>query len=126
MERLARLFSGSFLMHGFVPASAPKRAFGRLRHLRSLISCKAPQTMPVPDLFDGLPSLPPRLPSRQPAFARVSLNTGVHSQAQQRAPVRVYRGDSRVILVGNIEAVSRMIDRCIDEEREGTRSSLFA
>jgi hypothetical protein len=126
MERLVRLFSASFLMHSFVPASMPKRAFGRLRHLRSLISCKVPQTMPVPDLFDGLPRLPPRLPSHQPAFARVSLNSGVHAQAQKRAPVRVYRGDSRVILVGNIEAVSRMIDRCIDEERNGAENGLFA
>ncbi len=126
MERFVRFFSASFLMHSFVPVSMPKRAFGRLRHLRSLVSCRVSQNIPVPDLFDGLPPLPPRLPSRQPAFARVSLNTGVHAQAKQRAPVRVYRGDSRVILVGNIDAVSRMIDRCIDEEREGSRAGLFA
>lgn len=122
MERLIRLFSASFLMTSFVPSPVPVRAFGRLRHLRSLISCKVPKTTPVPDLLDELPVLP----SRQPAFARVSLNTGVHAQSQQRAPVRVYRGDSRVILVGNIDAVSRMIDQCIVEERAGAESRLFA
>ncbi len=125
MERFVRLFSGASLTPSFVPAPLPVRAFGRLRHLRSLISCKVPKTTPVPDLIAGLPSLPV-LPSRQPAFALVSLNTCVHAQSEQRAPVRVYRGDTRVILVGNIDAVSRMIDRCIDEERAGVQSGLFA
>jgi hypothetical protein len=31
--------------------------------------------------------------------------------------VRVYHGPSRVILVGTIDAVCQMIDRCIDDER---------
>jgi hypothetical protein len=68
----------------------------------------------------------PALPSRQPAFARVSLNSGVHAEAEQRAPVRVYRGETRVILVGKIGEVSRMLDRYIDEERAGVRGSMLA
>ncbi|CAH2810980.1 MAG: hypothetical protein CBARDMAM_6261 [uncultured Caballeronia sp.] len=92
-----------------------------MRHLRSLISCKTQKPADTPDLFDELPVLP----SRQPAFARVSLSA-VHTQAEQRASVRVYRGESRVIMIGNIAAVSRMIDRCIDEERAGAESGLLA
>ncbi len=68
----------------------------------------------------------PALPSRQPAFARVSLNGAVHADATDRAPVRVYRGESRVILVGKIDEVARMIDRCIDEERAGLRGGILA
>lgn len=128
MERFARLFSASFLSASFAPAArAPLsfrqfREFGRLRHLRSLISCKTQKPADTPDLFDELPVLP----SRQPAFARVSLSASVHTQAAQRAPVRVYRGESRVIMVGNIAAVSRMIDRCIDEERAGAEGGFLA
>jgi hypothetical protein len=128
MERFARLFSASFLSASFAPtARAPLsfrqfREFGRLLHLRSLISCKTQKPADAPDLFNELPVLP----SRQPAFARVSLSASVHTQAEQRAPVRVYRGESRVIMVGNIEAVSRMIDRCIDEERAGVEGGLLA
>jgi hypothetical protein len=40
--------------------------------------------------------------------------------------VRVYRGESRVILVGKIDEVSRMIDRCIDEERAGLNGGVLA
>ena len=108
MERFARLL--------------PFRQFGRLRNLRSLISCKAPQPDATPGLFDELPALP----SRQPAFARVSLNASLHQRSRRRAPVRVYRGQSRVIMVGSIDEVSRMIDRCIDEERAGIAGGLFA
>jgi hypothetical protein len=128
MERFARLFSASFLTASFAPAARSPlsfrhfREFGRLRHLRTLISCKTQKPADSNDLFDELPVLP----SRQPAFARVSLNASVHTQAEQRAPVRVYRGESRVIMVGNINAVSRMIDRCIDEERTGTEGGLLA
>jgi hypothetical protein len=128
MERFARMLSGSFLSASFAPAARSPlsfrqfREFGRFRHLRSLISCKTQKPSDTPDLFEE----PPVLPSRQPAFARVSLNASVHTQAEQRAPVRVYRGESRVIMVGNINAVSRMIDRCIDEERAGVEGGLLA
>jgi len=48
--------------------------------------------------------------SAQPAFARVSLNSALHHGAPaHRAPVRIYHGPSRFILVGNIDAVCRML-----------------
>ena len=108
MERFARLL--------------PFRQFGRLRHLRALIACGMPRTEAAPDLFDDIPALP----SRQPAFARVSLSSTVHPEPAQRAPVRVYRGQSRVILVGKIDEVSRMIDRCIAEESAGLAGGILA
>ena len=108
MERFARLL--------------PFRQFGRLRHLRALIACGTPRAEASPELFDEMPALP----SRQPAFARVSLNNAVYAEPAQRAPVRVYRGQSRVILVGKIDEVSRMIDRCIAEEREGLTGGILA
>jgi len=123
MERLARLL--------------PFRQFGRLRHLRGIASCaaRAAQALPVSgSLFDRLPATPPAghhvaapapsmqsglpgLPSSQPAFARVSLNSTLNSEPARRAPVRVYHGPSRFIMVGSIDAVCRMIDRCIAEQQ---------
>ncbi|MDR5854426.1 hypothetical protein P9239_11880 [Caballeronia sp. LZ062] len=111
MERFARLL--------------PFRQFGRLRHLRALISCGGAtpaRAEAAPDLFDSMPALP----SRQPAFARVSLTQTVHAEPQRPAPVRVYRSESRLILVGKIGEVSRMIDRCIDEERAGLSGGTLA
>lgn len=117
MERLARLL--------------PFRQFGRLRHLRTLVPCipvasaasaieaaaaAAPRTAP---LFGNEAESLPALPSAQPAFARVSLNAGVHSEPARRAPVRVYHGPSRLIMVGTFEAVCRMIDHCIAEQGAG-------
>ncbi|ALK30482.1 hypothetical protein [Burkholderia plantarii] len=110
MERLARLL--------------PFRQFGRLRHLRGRTPC-APL---VADSAESagfaesgtlpLAAEPAALPSALPAFARVSLNAGLHhAEPARRAPVRVYHGQSRVIMVGTIDAVCRMIDRCIAEER---------
>ncbi len=55
-----------------------------------------------------------------------ALNSAIHAEAEQRAPVRVYRGETRVILVGKIDEVSRMINRCIDAERAGIRGSVLA
>jgi hypothetical protein len=56
----------------------------------------------------------------------VSLSSTVHAEPEQRAPVRVYRGQSRVILVGKIDEVSRMIDRCIAEEDAGLAGGILA
>ncbi|WP_250472245.1 hypothetical protein [Caballeronia sp. GAFFF1] len=111
MERFARLL--------------PFRQFGRLRHLRALIPCggAAPlRAETAPDLFDSMPALP----SRQPAFARVSLTQTVHAEPPRSTPVRVYRSESRLIMVGKISEVSRMIDRCIDEERAGLTGGTVA
>ncbi|CCD41509.1 FIG00453151: hypothetical protein [Candidatus Paraburkholderia kirkii UZHbot1] len=96
MERFARLL--------------PFRQFGRLRHLRTLIACGMRWPEATADLFNDMPALP----SRQPAFARVSLSSTVHAEPAQRAPVRVYRGQSRVI------------DRCIAEESAGAAGGILA
>lgn len=130
MERLARLL--------------PFRQFGRLRHLRGLASCAAKNSRmsgaaQSGSLFDslsdtepgsevglapGLVELPP-LPSAQPAFARVSLNSGLnHTEPGRRAPVRVYHGPSRLIMVGTVDAVCRMIDRCIAEQHADLPAAL--
>jgi hypothetical protein len=106
MERLARLL--------------PFRQFGRLRHLRKLVPCSISSIeAPVgstPSLFDSLESVS-SLPSSLPAFARVSLNSSLNmTEPARRAPVRVYHGPSRLIMVGTVDAVCRMIDHCIAEE----------
>ncbi|WP_414445039.1 hypothetical protein [Burkholderia sp. 22PA0106] len=104
MERLARLL--------------PFRQFGRLRHLRGRTPC-APLAADVgAPASSGAAELASLLPSALPAFARVSLNAGLHhAEPARRAPVRVYHGSSRLIMVGSIDAVCRMIDDCIAEER---------
>ncbi|NPT35466.1 hypothetical protein [Paraburkholderia xenovorans] len=105
MERFARLL--------------PFRQFGRLRHLRKLVPCsliEASTAANTPSLFDS-PAGVSSLPSSLPAFARVSLNSGLNTaEPARRAPVRVYHGPSRLIMVGTVDAVCRMIDRCIADE----------
>ncbi|HZZ02841.1 MULTISPECIES: hypothetical protein [Paraburkholderia] len=104
MERFARLL--------------PFRQFGRLRHLRKLVPCSLIEasTASAPSLFDE-PASVSSLPSSLPAFARVSLNSGLNTaEPARRAPVRVYHGPSRLIMVGTVDAVCRMIDRCIADE----------
>ncbi|WP_322046831.1 hypothetical protein [Paraburkholderia sp. J67] len=113
MERLARLL--------------PFRQFGRLRHLRGIASCAVREARASAAALNGslfedtaveapTPELPP-LPSAQPAFARVSLNSTLNTeQPARRAPVRVYHGPSRLIMVGTMDAVCRAIDRCIAEQ----------
>ncbi|WP_257811730.1 hypothetical protein [Burkholderia glumae] len=99
----------------------PFRQFGRLRHLRGRTPCaplagEPAETGALPLAIE--PAAAAALPSALPAFARVSLNAGLnHAEPARRAPVRVYHGQSRVIMVGTIDAVCRMIDRCIAEER---------
>lgn len=126
MERLARLL--------------PFRQFGRLRHLRGLASCAAQNARASAgalsgSLFDSLadvarstmsqPADLPPLPSLQPAFARVSLNSSLnHADPQRRAPVRVYHGPSRLIMVGTVDAVCRMIDNCIAEQHADIPAAL--
>jgi hypothetical protein len=118
MERLARLL--------------PFRQFGRLRHLRGIASCALREAHASAtalgrrqgaqingSLFEDIDNEPnaSALPSAQPAFARVSLNSTLNTeQPERRAPVRVYHGPSRLIMVGTMEAVCRAIDRCIAEQ----------
>jgi hypothetical protein len=116
MERLARLL--------------PFRQFGRLRHLRNLVPCAPIEASgATPSLFDTpepADSHLSTLPSALPAFARVSLNSGLNTaEPARRAPVRVYHGPSRLIMVGTVDAVCRMIDRCIAEERAGVQGAVF-
>jgi hypothetical protein len=114
MERFARLL--------------PFRQFGRLRHLRKLVSCSPIEASAssTPSLFDAPAVVAATLPSALPAFARVSLNAGLNTaEPARRAPVRVYHGPSRLIMVGTADAVCRMIDRCIDEERGGLQGAVF-
>ncbi|MEA3116845.1 MAG: hypothetical protein QOI13_115 [Paraburkholderia sp.] len=96
---------------------------GRPHHLRSVVPCPPLET-PLAADPSPLATLPlDAQPSALPAFARVSLKSALHTEPAQRAPVRVYHGTSRVILVGTVDAVCRMIDRCIDEERAGTSAT---
>lgn len=101
----------------------PFRQFGRLNHLRHVAPCDVrsrPVSLPLFDtLLDMAPREPamPPMPSAQPAFARVSLNSALGHEPARRAPVRVYHGPSRLIMVGTIDAVCRMIDRAIDEQQ---------
>ena len=113
MERFARLL--------------PFRQFGRLRHLRSVVPCVPIEASSVTaSLFDDPEPHASTLPSALPAFARVSLNSGLNTaEPARRAPVRVYHGPSRLIMVGTVDAVCRMIDRCIAEERAGAQNALF-
>jgi hypothetical protein len=46
----------------------------------------------------------------------VSLNSGLNAEPARRAPVRVYHGSSRLIMVGTVDAVCNMIDRAIAEQ----------
>ncbi|SDC37430.1 hypothetical protein [Paraburkholderia lycopersici] len=123
MERLARLL--------------PFRQFGRLRHLRGIASCtvrevRASAAALNGSLFEDTPDMVatstadlPALPSAQPAFARVSLNGALNTgQPMRRAPVRVYQGPSRLILVGTVDAVCRAIDRCIAEQHSDLPAAL--
>ncbi|MEX3915407.1 hypothetical protein AB4Y43_04065 [Paraburkholderia sp. BR10872] len=123
MERLARLL--------------PFRQFGRLRHLRGIASCAVREVRGSAaalsgSLFEDSPEMEaastadlPVLPSAQPAFARVSLNSTLNTeQPMRRAPVRVYQGPSRLILVGTVDAVCRAIDRCIAEQHSDLPAAL--
>ncbi len=110
MDRLARLI--------------PFRTFGRLRHLRGIIPCPPLNSSAGrPAAERGNVDSAGLQPAALPAFARVSLNSALHAEPARRAPVRVYHGASRVILVGTIDAVCQMIDRCIDDERAGAAAA---
>jgi hypothetical protein len=76
----------------------PFRAFGRLRTQRAVRPCT----------YAALPETGAAVTERRGA-----------------TPVRIYRTQSRVVLVGTIDAVCAMIDRCIAEERAGSQQGLF-
>jgi len=123
MERLARLL--------------PFRQFGRLRHLRGIASCAVREVRGSAaalsgSLFEDSPEMVaastadlPVLPSAQPALERVLLHSTLTTGHPMRlAPVRVYQGPSRLILVGTVDAVCRAIDRCIAEQHSDLPAAL--
>jgi len=114
MSRLVRLLSAS-------SAITNLRPFGRLRDMRSLRSCRendaslAPQgastelpRFATPSFSTQLTSLPKRTAAVRPIASRVV--------PSPRSTVRVYRGSSGMTMVGKIDAICRMIDRCIADE----------
>jgi hypothetical protein len=114
MERLARL--------------SPLRQFGRLRHLRVPRDCAV-----IGSAIRGL-GLNANLPSGRHADARQVEQATVLALSASRPAVvasaaatvvRVYRSSSRVVMVGTIDAVCEMIDRCIAEENAGFTGGLF-
>jgi hypothetical protein len=75
----------------------------------------------------------PSAPAQAPASDIPATDAAGHGATQKKIdaslaggePVRVYRGPSRVTLVGHIDAVCRMLDRCIAEENAGLAGGLF-
>jgi len=109
MSRLVRLLSAS-------SAITNLRPFGRLRDMRSLRSCRevvatvAPEggSQELPRFATPVTSLPKRTAAVRPIASRVV--------PSPRGAVRVYRGSSGMTMVGKIDAICRMIDRCIADE----------
>jgi hypothetical protein len=125
MPRLARFLSQ------YVPHVPFRRfyPFERLRETRGLTPC----TFSIGVGMGGRRVQPPLQPMQsvqavQPiqslrAAASALVDTGAAALAQsvraRRHPVRVYQGASRLILVGNIDAVCGMIDRYIADQDAG-------
>jgi len=132
MERLARLL--------------PLRQYGRLRHLRAPRDCAVIGAAARVRGFDSGHSerhvehvanlVSPAWPIRPASsdWPRSITETTVPAGQTTRPAivahaaatvVRVYRSSSRVIMVGTIDAVCEMIDRCIAEENAGMTGGLF-
>ncbi len=113
MSRLVRLLS----------ACTPLHPFGRTRAARGQRSCR-----------DQAPSASPSLPALDASRSQgaVAINsTAKRTAAVRPAPahiaarsaVRVYRGASGMTMVGKIDAICRMIDSCIADERAALLST---
>ncbi|MGI4860496.1 MAG: hypothetical protein ACRYHA_26945 [Janthinobacterium lividum] len=106
MSRLVRLLSASTALH----------TFGRLRLTRGFRSCREKIDAPAPVAAPaesqrfgaGLANSPKRTASVRPVQ--------IAPLAAGRSAVRVYRGSSGTTMVGKIDAICRMIDRCIADE----------
>lgn len=108
MSRLVRLLSAGTAVH---------HPFGRLRASRGVRSCRekiADAAVPVAvDASRFAPSV--GVIANRTAAVRP---TPAHTPPPvARAAVRVYRGTSGMTMVGKIDAICRMIDRCIADER---------
>ncbi|MGI4982504.1 MAG: hypothetical protein ACRYGL_04080 [Janthinobacterium lividum] len=107
MSRLVRLLSVSTALH----------SFGRLRFTRGFRSCRDKAAAPAPvaapaesqRFGSGMASSAKRTASVRPIQATTPQSPG-------RSAVRVYRGSSGTTMVGKIDAICRMIDRCIADE----------
>jgi hypothetical protein len=117
MSRLVRLFSAESAIH----------PFGRLRAARGRLSCRdkanlaARATAPVIVSRDTENDAPHHVAAMvAPTVARTAaLRPVVHAVGvtSPRNSVRVYRRNSGMTMVGNIEAICKMLDRCIADER---------
>ena len=116
MSRLVRLFSVDSTIH----------AFGRLRADRGRLSCRdkanlaARATAPVlvsrdSDVTPSHQSMNAGAVVARTAALRPTVQAV--AAATPRPTVRVYRRTSGMTMVGNIDAICRMIDRCIADER---------
>lgn len=114
MSRLVRLLS----------ASTALRTFGRLRLTRGFRSCRDKADVPPPvsapaesqRFGSGMASSVKRTASVRPLQVTTPLSAN-------RSVVRVYRGSSGTTMVGKIDAICRMIDRCIADESAAMISS---
>ncbi|WP_347554105.1 hypothetical protein [Robbsia sp. KACC 23696] len=127
MSRLVRLFSAESAIH----------PFGRLRAARGRLSCRdkanlaARATAPVAvqrDTVQVSPQQAPLVATTVPRTAALRPTAQPLVSTNARGSVRVYRRNSGMTMVGNIEAICKMIDRCIADERAaamaGSRSVL--
>jgi hypothetical protein len=142
MERLTRLFplrAFGRLRHlrGLVPCGTFTRAAAAFDAMVSAPGLAAVQASPATStaespMCDRQGTTELALPSGLPAFSRVPLRQGVPQVASpaRQSPrgndlVRIYRGPSRLVLVGHIDAVCNMIDRYIAAEGAGVAHGLI-
>ena len=111
MSRLVRLLSASTALHNF----------GRLRASRGVRSCRDKTLLPksIHKAPGELPRQGGTMGSALAASKRMAAvrPAPVQAAAPARNAVRVYRGSSGTTMVGRIDAICRMIDRCIADER---------
>jgi hypothetical protein len=110
MSRLVRLLSAGTALHNF----------GRLRASRGVRSCRDKTLSPhvVHKAPGELPRHSGTMGSALAASKRMAAVRPAPAQlaAPARNAVRVYRGSSGTTMVGRIDAICRMIDRCIADE----------
>lgn len=113
MSRLVRLLS----------ACTPLHPFGRTRATRGQRSCRdqAPSASPSLQTIDASRSygIAPAVGTTK----RTAAVRPVPAHIAARSTVRVYRGASGMTMVGKIDAICRMIDSCIADERAALLST---
>lgn len=114
MSRLVRLLSAGTALHSLARS---RFTLGlRARHgISDAFAPPAPASEPLyfaPGTASG---------GKRTAAARVV--TAASAMSSTRGTVRVYRGASGTTMVGKIDAICRMIDRCIADESASRRVS---